>query len=158
MRISREQMFMEIAKTVSKRSTCHRLNVGAVLVVDNRVVSIGYNGPPSGELHCQGNKCQLSESGGCGRSLHAEYNALKYYLENHKVLPSKGMDLYITHSPCSECALFIKDAGVQRIYYETAYRNTTPLEFLVHNSVKVYRLTPSGYLINHLTNLIEELK
>lgn len=154
MRISRNQMYMEIARTVSKRSTCHRLNVGAVLVVDNRVVSTGYNGPASGEPHCFGNDCPLSCSGGCSRSIHAEANAIDFLQDGSL---NGEVSIYVTHSPCMNCAKLIKTMGIDKVFYETAYRDTSSLDWLISEGVKVYRYSPSGYLINHSNNKVEEL-
>lgn len=149
MRISRDQMFMEMARTASKRSTCHRLNVGCILVHDKNVVSHGYNGPLSGEPHCRGNSCQLNESGGCMRSVHAEKNALNRMSDEFMDVP---VILYVTHSPCPDCCEFIRtwNGNISCIIYETAYRDTTALDELA-KKLTVFRLTPSGYLMNHHT-------
>ena len=74
MRIGRHQLFINIAREMAKRSTCFRLNVGAVVTSENNLVSCGYNGAAPGEPHCQGNDCPLSDEGGCISSLHAESN------------------------------------------------------------------------------------
>ena len=73
MRISRDLMFMMMAEAAARRSTCRRLNVGAILTYQNNVVSIGYNGPPPGEPHCYGGDCGVPM---CTRSIHAEFNAI----------------------------------------------------------------------------------
>lgn len=141
MRISRPQMFMEIAHTVAKRSTCMRLNVGAIVVHDRRIVSIGYNGVPSGEPHCEALRCLASEP--CNRTTHAEKNALDY-------APSDiyNADLYVTASPCAECYDQIHDDGrIDRVFFQTPYRITDHL----HNSlfgIKVYRVLPAGYIMD----------
>lgn len=155
MRISRHQAFMEIARTMSKRSTCHRLNVGAVIVIKNRVVATGYNGPASGEPHCQGNSCNLGSSGGCLRSIHAEHNAFLYLPPGMEV---EEKVIYCTHSPCQNCAKLIKLMCVTHVYYETPYRNfQEPLQWLLDNGVEVSRYSPSGYLVNHRDNTVEEV-
>lgn len=151
MRISRTQMFMEQARTASKRSTCCRLNVGAVVTHENTPVSSGYNGPASGEVHCQGNSCPLTPSGGCSRSLHAEANALDRLSNEHLSHP---LDLYVTHSPCPKCCELIKRYPVKRIFFEAEYRDTTALKQLIEHGIQVYRVTPSGYTINLATNEI----
>ena len=74
-RLTWEQYFMLNAHLVSMRSTCNRLNVGAVLVKDNRIISTGYNGGISGDVHCLDEGCYM-EDGHCLRSLHAEENAI----------------------------------------------------------------------------------
>lgn len=156
MRISRHQAFMEVARTFSKRSTCHRLNVGAVLTdLQHNTLSTGYNGPPSGEEHCLGNHCSLGSSGGCQRSIHAEHNA---FLRMPKGVETEEKILYVTHSPCMECAKLVKLMCVTQVYYETPYRNfEEPLIWLLDHGVEVSRYSPSGYLINHRTNQVEEV-
>lgn len=147
MRITRPEMFMEMAHTAAKRSTCFRLNVGAVVVVNNRVVSIGYNGAPSGAPHCSGNSCPGRN--GCQETIHAEDNALRY-------VPTgvKPEDLYVTDSPCPHCAELIFGAGVKRVFFGKAYRITEPLEWLTRLNVEVYQVTPAGYVIDWLTKEI----
>lgn len=150
MRITRSQMFFEMAQIVAKRSTCMRLNVGAVIVRDRRVVSIGYNGVAPGETHCAGNDCPGKV--GCRLTTHAEINALNY-------LPSvmQGpMDLYVTDSPCQTCFEVILDDGrIKRIFFGTPYRITDHLndERIL---VDVYRITPAGFIMDWRTrNLVE---
>ena len=89
MRISRDQMFMDIAEVIAKRSTCLRNNVGAVIVESHNIVAIGYNGPASGCEHCTISTC-LGK--GCSRSIHAEENAINR-------LNSKGLTLMVSLSP-----------------------------------------------------------
>lgn len=144
-------MFMAMARIISQRSSCFRLNVGCIITIDNRPVSIGYNGPPAGEDHCRGNDCPLSSSGGCIRSLHAEANALNWYKSDEK-----SMTLYVTHSPCESCCSLILTRKVESVIYEAEYRITTGLDTLVGAGIKVYRLSPSGYLIDRKTNLVKD--
>jgi dCMP deaminase len=156
MRISRHQMFAQIAQTVAQRSTCYRLNVGAVLVQDNNIVSIGYNGAPSGEPHCQGNDCPLSSSGGCTRAIHAEANAIKRCVNRYNTT-----HLYVTDSPCLACAKYIVGgSGITRVFYEREYRITEGIDYLRDYGIGVYRLTPAGYIVDKHTGLIvdENLK
>jgi dCMP deaminase len=139
-RPSRQQTMMEIAHVISKRATCFRLNVGAVIVSRRRIVCTGYNGTSSGEAHCSGNDCPGRN--GCNLTIHAEDNALRY-------LPSgiQAEELYVTHSPCSRCAVLIVNAGIQRVYFTTPYRITESIDWLVSKGVEVYQLTPAGYCI-----------
>lgn len=150
MRITREQMFMSIARVVSLRSTCHRLNVGAIVVVDKNIISMGYNGSPPGQLHCQGNQCPLS-SGGCIKTIHAEANALSRV---PKDLLTVAKEIYITHSPCVNCADLIISNNVKKVFYEVPYRKLDAIDTLLANHVLVFQHTPSGYLIDHFTGKI----
>lgn len=149
MRIPRHMLYMKIARCMSERSTCHRLNVGAVITLDHNIVSCGYNGPPAGEEHCRGNDCPLnSATGGCTRSFHAERNAL----ERVVALRRGDYRLYVTHSPCSDCARnvveFTELIDLKEVFYEVEYRDTEPIRFLIDSGIGVFRVTPSGYLID----------
>ena len=146
-RISRQMMFMEMAKVVAKRATCFRLNVGALVTHDNRVVSIGWNGSPPGEPHCTGHTCAGASQ--CRQTIHAEVNALRY-------IPSwdddRVFDLYVTDSPCVDCANYILEHGyVGRVFFATPYRIATGLDILVGEGIKVYRVLPAGYVIDWAT-------
>lgn len=166
-RISREVMFMGMARLASQRSTCHRLNVGAMVVQDNNPVAVGWNGQLPGAPHCAGNACPGIVPGNCG-TLHAEVNALTkagVLLKNgnnHKV------DLYCTNSPCPSCVEFIRTGtslSVQRVFYEIPYRDTSALEQLLVPDEEecfpgvsgVYLVTPAGYIVDHFSRRVVEL-
>jgi dCMP deaminase len=118
MRITREQMLMEIAFTVAKRGTCGRLQVGAVIARDSRVISMGYVGPPSGEPHCEEFGCDLTKP--CRRTIHAERNAIEFAWRQE--LPIKGADMFCTDSPCPICTELLLYAGIARLYFRRPYR------------------------------------
>ena len=151
MRISRHSMFMEIAHVIAKRSTCFRLNVGAVIVANKRIIGTGYNGPAAGENHCTGNDCAPPGSG-CGRAVHAEINALRS-------MPVSSRDdakvLYVTASPCKACLTQINNSlyRITAIYYGSLYRVS---DHLNECPIPLFRITPSGYVIDHKTNEIVE--
>lgn len=142
MRISRHQMFMEIAHVVAKRATCFRENVGCILVRDNKVVSIGYNGPPSGEPHCEHHP-----EGKCARSVHAEMNAVKFAQDNGET----QCDLYVTHLPCRLCAGAIASSGiVKNVFFTTMYGDPEPIYKILDNQfIKLLRILPSGDITSH---------
>lgn len=142
MRISRHQMFAEIAAIVAKRSTCMRLSVGAVAVVNNRIVSIGYNGQMPGAAHCE----ELCGPGACN-TIHAEVNAIRHIpLHN---CPYRW-DLYVTDSPCMACAKEIAAHDCTRVFFSTPYRDADPLRWLSAKGVEVYRVLPSGIIVDWL--------
>lgn len=151
MRISRAAMFMEVADVVSKRATCFRLNVGAVVTVDNRIVSMGYNGTPPGADHCKGNACPGAD--GCKLTIHAEDNALRYVPRGAGLLMKT---LYVTDSPCLDCAQLILKSRVSRVFFRTPYRDTAPLQLLWQKGVEVYQVMPSGIVIDWKTRQIIE--
>ena len=117
MRISRDDMLMQIAIITSHRSTCNRLQVGAVVAQDGRIVSMGYAGAPAGQPHCSPETCNTSVP--CTRTVHA--------------------DLYCTHCPCLDCAKLIINTGIKRVLYDKAYRKTEGLELLQSVGIIVER-------------------
>lgn len=126
MRITRDEMLMEIAKVVARRSTCNRAQVGAVIAQDGRIVSTGYAGAPSGLPHCGPETCDTSTP--CTRTVHAEAGAISYAARSGIRL--EGATLYCTHCPCIDCAKLIINTGIKRVIYDQAYRKTEGLELL----------------------------
>ena len=121
-RLSRDDYFMEIAQTVSKRGTCPRLAVGAIVVDGrNRILGTGYNGSPPGHPHCHDVGCCLIMVGDkqyCIRSIHAEVNALLTVETSADILI-----MYSTHKPCFECIKVIVAKGITVIKYREEYRD-----------------------------------
>ena len=119
-RISWEQYFIAQAKLVALRSTCTRLNVGAVIVRENRIIASGYNGSVQDGAHCVDEGCYMID-GHCVRTVHAEANAL---LQCAKFgVATNETEMYVTHFPCIQCCKQIIQAGIQKVYYENDYRN-----------------------------------
>ncbi len=117
---------MSIAQMVSTRSTCLRRKVGAVLVKDKRIISTGYNGPPSGLKHPEEVGCLRERLGVPSgerhelcRGLHAEQNAI-IQAALHGV-STKGSVLYCTHCPCSLCVKMLINAGIVKVIYREGY-------------------------------------
>lgn len=150
MRISRDLMWMMMAEAAARRSTCRRLNVGAILIYDNDVVSVGYNGPPSGEPHCYGGDCGIPS---CTRSIHAEHNAIVRACE-------KGFEyfdaatLYTTNSPCEKCFNVIQAYHIKRVVFKDEYRISQHLK--ADHGIQVEKITPSGYLTDFVTGRLVE--
>jgi len=144
-RPSWDEYFMDIAQLVSKRSTCMRRSVGAVLVKDKRVLATGYNGVPSGIRHCAEVGClreQLNIPSGervelC-RGLHAEQNAIiQAALYGVSV---KGATLYVNLHPCILCTKMLINAGIVQIFYGEGYSDQLSVEMLEESKVTVTRL------------------
>jgi dCMP deaminase len=110
----------------SMEGTCNRLQVGAVIARDGRVVASGYNGAPSHLPHC-GPECS---PGGppCNRSVHAEANAIAFAARHG--IATEGATMVSTDSPCLVCARLIINCGIKEIFYSREYRDTRPLEEL----------------------------
>ena len=127
--------FMDMAKLASRRSSCLRRAVGAVLVKDRRLLATGYNGVPSGVTHCEVTGClreKLNVPSGerhelC-RGLHAEQNAI-IQAAFHGVSIRDAV-LYCTNLPCIICAKMLINAGVRRIVYLEGYADTLTEEML----------------------------
>ena len=117
-RPSWDEYFLEVAKTISRRSSCPRAAVGAVIVRDKRIISTGYNGAAAGEPHCTEVGC-LMESGHCQRAIHAETNAIAEAARFG--LSVDGATLYFWDSlgrlaeSCVKCTQIMKAAGIIRI-------------------------------------------
>lgn len=155
-RISRDTMFTMICQVVAQRSTCWRSQVGAVIVKEGRVVSMGYNGPVSGMPACEdlpnGLECPTKESflqwkedhplmcqgAGCTRSLHAETNAIAFAARAG--VSVEGCTMYCTMSPCINCAKVIVNSGIRKLVYMEEYRDTTGLDLLKSAGITVVHL------------------
>lgn len=154
-RISRHQMWMDMAEVAARRATCFRGNMGALVVAGNDIVSMGYNGPPAGAPHCFGNDCEKSETGGCLRSMHAEENAITRASE--KVGQLVQCTLYTTFSPCTACAMMIIAKRCYNVYYRHPYRLRDGIDtLLIGHLFNVFRITQSGIIVNERTNAIVE--
>ncbi len=145
MRLSWDEYFMEITRLVSKRSTCLRRQVGAVLVRDRQILATGYNGPPTGLPHCEEVGClrelraiPSGERHELCRGLHAEQNAI-IQAANHGV-GIRGATIYSTTHPCVICTKMIINAGILRIVYEEGYADELSSEMLSSSSISVERL------------------
>ncbi len=113
-----DKQFIRIAGIIGQSGTCERLHVGAVLTIDRRIISTGYNGAPAGMLHCY--HAPLDDRP-CERTVHAEANAIAFAARNG--VSTGGAVLYTTHSPCVTCARLIINAGIMEVIYEQVYRD-----------------------------------
>jgi len=139
---------MAIAEEVSRRSTCLRRQVGAILVVDRRILASGYNGAPSNVPHCEDVGCLREEmkvpSGErhelC-RGLHAEQNAM-IQAAKHGVRIG-GATLYTTHHPCSMCAKMAINAGIGRIVCHEDYPDDLGKRLVAESGVQLEVFRPA---------------
>jgi dCMP deaminase len=122
-KLSFDHIFMNLATDLAKRSHCVKAQVGAVLVKDTRIISIGYNGPPAHTHNCDeewpGVGCPRDSKGSCSLALHAEENAILYAVKNGANL--EGATLYTTLSPCLPCSRLIYSAGIKKVYFDRSY-------------------------------------
>jgi len=142
-----DDIYMELAVNLAKRSHCLKRHVGAVLTKDTRIISIGYNGPPSGTHNCDeewpGTGCPRDSKGGCSLAIHAEQNAILYAVKNKTGV--EGATLYVTLSPCLACARIIFSMGIRRVIYLNSYAeykgiaSDEGIDFLVRFGVDTMR-------------------
>lgn len=118
-----DDIYMELAVNLAKRSHCIKRHVGAVLTKDTRIISIGYNGPPSGTHNCDvewpETGCPRDSKGSCSLALHAEQNAILYAVKNKTDV--EGATLYVTLSPCIACARIIYTMKIAKVIYLKSY-------------------------------------
>jgi len=138
-RITRGQLFMEVARLYGRRSSCPRADVGAIAVVQGRIIATGYCGSPEGASHCVDVGCDMIE-GHCIRSIHAEANLVAYAARTGTSL--KGTYIYCTHAPCFNCAQLLLQAGISWYVWEHPYRRNG-LGLLERGGVKI-SLYPEG--------------
>ncbi len=131
---------MKTAETFASLSSAVRLHVGAIIVKDNRIISIGYNGMPSGwDNNCEndfgldfkGNRTLVTKP----EVLHAETNAIAKLAKSTE--SGNGATLFVTHAPCLDCAKLVFQSGISSVYYRNSYRSDTGLQFLEKAGVQV---------------------
>ena len=141
--------FMDTAERFAQLSSAKRLHVGAVVVQDNRIISIGYNGMPSGwDNDCEkkvytltGSYDGLDEDGTSynwvtkDEVIHAEANAISKLARDGE--SGNGASLFCTHAPCIHCAKLIYGAGIKKVYYRDTYRDSLGVEFLEKCNIEV---------------------
>ena len=134
--------FMDTAERFAQLSSAKRLQVGAVVVKDNRIISIGYNGMPSGwdnvcETEIIDDKWMVTTKTK-PEVIHAEANAILKLARDGE--SGSKASLFCTHAPCIDCAKLIYGAGINKIYYRDTYRDTIGLEFLEKCNIEIERV------------------
>lgn len=158
--------YMKTAETFADLSHARRLHVGAIIVKDDRIISIGYNGMPAGwDNNCEDKEWMSRDAGGWlnpdeiyeqwpfvefnedaeeeyryrlktkPEVLHAESNAIAKLARSSD--SGLNSDLFVTHSPCLECAKLIFQSGIRRVYYRDSYRDNSGIEFLEKSGIQV---------------------
>ena len=134
--------YMKTAETFAECSTAKRLHVGAVIVKDDRIISIGYNGMPTG----WDNDCEDIKINNDGQYelktkpevLHAETNAIAKLAKSNE--SGLGATMFITHSPCMDCAKLVYQSGINTVYYRNSYRDENGIQFLEKAGVKIEQI------------------
>ncbi len=162
--------YMKTAETFAELSHARRLHVGAIVVKDDRIISIGYNGMPAGwDNNCEDREYMSRDAGGWlnpdeieeqwpftewddndqafnkryrlktkAEVLHAETNAISKLAKSTE--SGNGAAMFITHSPCLDCAKLIYQSGINSVYYRSSYRSDDGVEFLKKSGVTVEKL------------------
>lgn len=149
--------FMDTAERFARLSSSRRLHVGAVVVKDNRIISIGYNGMPAGwdnncehKIYCDDgdwSEQQLPKDSNIWKKyklvtkdevIHAEANAILKLAKSTD--GGDGSDLFCTHAPCIQCAKLIYGAGIKKVYYRNSYRDTIGLDFLEKCNIELEKV------------------
>ena len=137
-----KQAYMKTAETFAELSHARRLHVGAIVVKDDRIISIGYNGMPAGwDNNCENyvydenNEISLKTK---PEVLHAETNAIAKLARSNE--SGLNADLFVTHSPCLDCAKLIYQSGIKRVFFGTNYRDNAGLDFLKASEVQVEQI------------------
>jgi dCMP deaminase len=130
--------YMDVAYRFAELSHARRLHVGAIIVKDDRIISIGYNGMPAGWE----NNCELTQEDGTlvtrPEVLHAEMNALMKLAKSTE--SGNAASIFITHAPCMDCAKSIYQAGILEVYYSEEYRSSNGIAFLKQCDIKVRKI------------------
>ena len=136
------EAYMKTAEVFAECSTATRLHVGAIIVKDERIISIGYNGTPSG----WDNNCEDIKINNDGdyvtvtkpEVLHAETNAIAKLAKFDG--SGSGSVLFVTHAPCLDCAKLVFQSGISSVYYRNSYRNNDGVDFLTKAGVIIWQI------------------
>ena len=148
---------MKTAEVFAELSSARRLHVGAIVVKDDRIISIGYNGMPSGwdnncenKIYCddgdyseqllpkESNQWMKYKLVSKPEVLHAETNAIAKLAKSSE--SGEGATMFITHAPCLDCAKLVYQSGINSVYYRNTYKNEDGLKFLEKCNIKVERI------------------
>lgn len=134
--------YMDVAERFAALSHARRLHVGAIVVKDDRIISIGYNGMPSGwDNNCE-DVVQYSDDTTALKTkpevLHAETNAIAKLARSTE--SGLGATLFVTHSPCLDCAKLVFQSGINSVYFRNSYRSDDGIRFLEKAGVKVEKV------------------
>ncbi len=125
--------YLQTAHIFAKCSTANRLKVGAICVKDDKIISIGYNGTPSG----WSNVCEDENGKTIQEVIHAEANCITKLARTHE--SGINSTMFCTHSPCIECSKLIYASGITAVYYIHDYRSNAGIEFLQKVGVQVIK-------------------
>lgn len=145
--------YMRTAETFAELSHAKRLHVGAIVVKDDRIISIGYNGMPAGwDNNCE-SEIQYPDAEGVTLKtkpevLHAESNCISKLARS--IESGEGATMFVTHAPCMECSKLIYRSGIRRVYFGAAYRDDAGVRFLKACGIAVEQMErgPDGKAVD----------
>jgi len=126
--------YMDVAERFAKLSYANRLKVGCIIVKKDRIISIGYNGTPEGWDNC----CEDENNKTKPEVIHAEMNCINKLARNHE--SGENSIMFITHSPCMECAKSIQGSGIKEVYFRNSYRDDSGLLFLAKSGIIIHQI------------------
>ena len=138
---------MDVAERFAELSSARRLHVGAIVVKDDRIISIGYNGMPSGwDNNCE-DEIRYPDAEGVTLKtkpevLHAETNCIAKLAKSNE--SGLGATMFITHAPCLDCAKLIYQSGIGSVLYRNSYRDTSGVTFLEKSGIQVTQVKNRG--------------
>ena len=132
--------YMDVAERFAELSSARRLHVGAIVVKDDRIISIGYNGMPAGwDNNCEFEfvhpQTKIPELVTRKEVLHAETNAIAKLAKSNE--SDLGATMFITHAPCLDCAKLIYQSGIGSVLYRNSYRDTSGITFLENSGIQI---------------------
>jgi dCMP deaminase len=127
--------YMDIAERFAQLSTAKKLKVGAIIVKDETIVSVGYNGTPAG----WSNVCEDEKGNTLPEVIHAEANAVAKLAKS--CISGKESTMFVTHAPCIHCAKIIYGAGIERVYYKNLYRDDEGIKLLKKCNIPAVQIT-----------------
>ena len=135
-----QQLYMDVAGRVAELSHARRLQVGCIVVKEDRIISIGYNGMPAGWDNTCEEVIEVHEDGGVVTKtkpevIHAEANAIAKLAKGSE--SGEGSTMFLTHAPCLDCAKQMYTAGINKVYFREQYRDTLGIDFLEQCGVEV---------------------
>lgn len=125
---------MKAAYVYAALSYCNRRQVGCVIVKNDSIIAIGYNGTPSGD----DNECEDIKGDTKTSVIHAEDNALRKLTKQYE--SAVDSTVFVTTAPCKPCAVRLADAGVKKVYYDDTYRCVTGIDYLENRGVETEQL------------------
>ena len=126
-----DKLYMDLAIRIADMSHDTDKKVGSIVVKENNILAFGFNGMPSG----MPNECKEQDGSTKREVIHAESNAIAKLAKSNE--SGEGADLFVTHSPCMECAKLIFQSGIQRVYYGEEYRSMDGINFLTASKITV---------------------